>query len=122
WTLDVAVQPEDAVVNGQAPVPGVPLGDAALRAFEPVLAAMPLRHRLPLLLADAEGCTEDEAAWLLGLTRADFLVLLHGGRTALHAASPVPRQADVTPGGSAPDGLSDRGRSRLLTAFRGVRL
>ncbi|WP_026411112.1 RNA polymerase sigma factor [Actinomadura oligospora] len=120
WPLEVAVQPEDAAAGGEA-VPGVPLCASALEALQPALAALPMRFRLPLLLADAEGCDEDEAAWLLGITPSDHLVLLHAGRAALRQAVPDLQQIAAMPDGAGPDGLSDRGRSRLLTAFRGVR-
>lgn len=121
WPLEVAVQPEDAVADGQA-VPGVPLSASALDALRSVLEAMPMRHRLPLLLADAEGCGEDEAAWLLGITPADQRVLLAQGRAGLRRAVPNLEQVAAAPGSAAgPDGLPDRARSRLLTAFRGVR-
>ncbi|MFC5187444.1 RNA polymerase sigma factor [Actinomadura harenae] len=120
WPLEVAVHPEDVAANGQA-VPGVPLSVPALEALRPALDAMPLRFRLPLLLADAEGCDEDEAAWLLGITPSDQLVLLNLGRAALRRAVPELDQVAATPGTPGPDGLSDRGRSRLLVAFRGPR-
>ncbi|MEV5572115.1 hypothetical protein AB0L06_18890 [Spirillospora sp. NPDC052269] len=120
WPLEVAVQPEDAAGGGRD-VAGVPLGAAAIEALQPALEAMPLRFRLPLLLADAEGCGEDEAAWLLDITPSDQLVLLNAGRVALRQAVPDLQQVAATPNAGGPDGLSDRGRSRLLVAFRGPR-
>ncbi|MCP2342760.1 RNA polymerase sigma factor [Actinomadura rupiterrae] len=127
WPLEVAVHPEDAAFAHD--VPPVPLDGPVLDALQPALAEMPLRHRLPVLLADAEGCGEAEAAWLLSIAPADQRVLLRCGRAALHRAanarfgSVPPPQPGAPLGRLRGDGLSERARNRLLityrTAFRG---
>ncbi|MFC4907636.1 RNA polymerase sigma factor [Actinomadura gamaensis] len=121
WPLEVAVRPEDAAATED--VPPVPLDGPAQDVLRDALSALPLRHRLPVLLSDGEGCTEAEAAWLLDITPEEQRVLLRWGRASLHHALRARYGSVPPPGGPLgqlrADGISERSRNRLLLAFRG---
>ncbi|MFQ5426565.1 MAG: RNA polymerase sigma factor [Gaiellales bacterium] len=79
--------------------PDLGVGPAALKAasehhvrLEQALRQLPALHRLPVVLRDVEGFTNEEAGELLGLDPGTFKSRLHGGRMTLRRL--LERQAE----------------------------